>query len=293
MRIGKQTLRGLTFTLYLFGLFAHPCSAQRSAKSWDELIQYQADFLRVFYPESVGKKYWITFEAATFYDEIGNTPAEKRWMSFNVDIGDGPKSSQIMCCISASMGGIIGTDKPQQKPVPLPSKSKPMNLGPRGQVYPKQYLRTVFLFDPNGQLSGFRRLANNPPKDEPDFWTELQRRPDMSDAELTAAYNKSGAKYALGDREALKRDLPVATLETFVGKLKIITIKFTPTGNKRIDALGGFSDCHVYLEGPEQKRFAAQIDGSSGQLVSFFYISEKERKFFWDDFFNPSEESPD
>jgi hypothetical protein len=159
-----------------------------------------------------------------------------------------------------------------------------LNLGPGGEVYPNQYLRAVFVFDQDGQLSQFSKLPSKPP-DEPDFWRELRWRPNMSDAELTAAYNKSGAKYALGDREAIKRDLPVATMEIFVGKLKILKTKFPPTGNERIDALGGFSTCDVYFEGPEQKRYAASFDGFSGQLVSLSYISEKQRKFFWDKYF--------
>ena len=115
----------------------------------------------------------------------------------------------------------------------------------------------------------------------------------MPDAELRAAYNKSGAKYALGDRDALKRNLPVATLETFVGKLKILKINFTPTGDKRIDALGGFSDCIVFLEGPEQKWYGATFDGFSGELLSLFYLSEKGRKSFLDEYFNGPEERPD
>ncbi len=293
MPIGELTVRRIVCILFLFGPFALPCFAQRSAKSWDELVKCQADFLRVFYPESVGKKYWITFEAVTFYDDVGNSAAPKHAMSFDVDIGDGPKSQEMMCCIGGTMGGIIGTNEPQQKLVPLPPKPKPMNLGLRGEVYPNQYLRAVFTFDPDGQLTGFSKLPNKPPKDEPDFWRELERRPDMSDAELKAAYEKSGARYALGDRERLKRDLPVATLETFVGKLKILKIKFTPTEEERIDAPGGFSDCYVYFEGPEQKRYAATFDGFSGELLSLFYISEKERKFYWDEYFNRTEERPE
>ena len=141
MRIGKLTVCNLVSILLLFGPFALPCFAQRSAKSWDELVQYQADFLRVFYPESVGKEYWITFETATSYDEVGNSAAPKSGMRFDVDVGDGPKSSEIMCCMGGTMGGILGTKERQQLPVPWPPKPKPMNLGPGGVVYPNQYLR--------------------------------------------------------------------------------------------------------------------------------------------------------
>lgn len=286
MRIGKMSAHSLIFIPLLLGSLALPCLAQRSTKSWDELIQYQADFLRAFYPGSVGKKYWITFEASVFYDEIGDTAAPDHAMAFAVDVGEGPKSAELMCCVNDTMGGIIGTNGPQQqKPAPLPSKPKPMNLGPHGEVYPNQYLRAHFTFDSDGRLSGFNKLPNKPP-DKPDFWIELKARPDMTDAELRRAYKKSGAKYALGDREALERDLPMSTLETFVGRLKILKVIFTPTGNERIDSLDGFSACDVYLEGPEQKRYAASFDGFSGELVYLFYISEKDRRFFWDRYFD-------
>ena len=132
MRIAKLSVCNLVSILFLFGPFALPCSAQRSARSWDELVQYQADFLRVFYPESVGKKYWITFEIATSYDEVGNSAAPKDFKFFDVDVGDGPKSSEIMCCVHELMGGIIGTNDAQQKPVPLPPKPKLMNVVAEG-----------------------------------------------------------------------------------------------------------------------------------------------------------------
>jgi hypothetical protein len=187
------------------------------------------------------------------------------------------------------MGGIIGTNDQERKPVPLPPKPKPRNLGPRGEVYPNQYLRAVFTFDADGRLSGFNKLANKPPAEVPDFWGELKRHPDMSDSELKATYKKSGAKYTLGDREALERDLPVARLEQFLGKLKVLKVRFTPMNDERIDALRGFSGCDVYLEGPDQKRYEASFDGFSGELLSLLYISEKDRKDFADEYFNRSE----
>ena len=291
MRIGKLTAQSLVSILFLFGPFAFPCFPQRSAKSWDELVQYQAEFLREFYPESVGKKYWITFEAATTYDEVGNLAAPKNGISFDVDVGDGPKSQEMMCCVAGSMGGIIGTNDQERKPAPLPPKPKPRNLGPRGEVYPNQYLRAVFTFDTDGRLLGFRKLPNKPPEEAPNFWEELKLHPDMSDSELKAAYKKSGAKYALGDREALERDLPVARLEQFLGKLKVLKVRFTPMNDERIDALRGFSDCDVYLEGPDQKRYVAFFNGLSG-FVSLLYISEKDRKDFWDEYFNRPEKGP-
>lgn len=284
MRVGNLSIRGLVTVLFVFGPFSFGCPGQPGAKSWDELVQYQVNFLRVFYPESFGKKYWITFERAIHYDEGESSAVPEYGISFDVDVGDGPKSQEMMCCVGGSIGGVLGGSNKQSEPVQLRPKPEPLNLGRHGEVYPKQYLRAVFVFDADGRFSGFRKLPNKPPKAEPDFWAELKQHPEMSDADLATVYKTSGAKYRLGDRDAFKHDLAIGTLEQFLGKLRIVKIDFLPTRDFRIDSLGGFSECEVYLEGPEKKDYVAEFDGFSGQLLSVFHISEKEKKMFYPDF---------
>jgi hypothetical protein len=81
-------------------------------------------------------------------------------------------------------------------------------------------------------------------------------------------------------------------LEQFLGKLQVLKIKFLPTENPRIDSLGGFSECEVYLETPGGKDYVADFDGFSGQLTSVFYVSDRDKKFFYPDF-DRSEIAPD
>ena len=290
MQTRKLSVPGFILVFTLLGMLPFPTVAQRQAKTMDEYIAYERDFLHVFFPELSGKKYWVTFETAEGYEPLPGY--ENAGKNFFVDIGDGPKSQELMCCVGGSVPGVLGSNTPQSKPVPLSAKPEPLNLGPHGEVYPKQYLRATFGFDSDGRLFVFGKLPNKPPNAEPDFLAELEQHPDISDADLAAAYKKSGAKYALGDRETFKQDLAIPPLEQFLGKLQVLKINFLPTENPRIDSLGGFSDCEVYLKGPEERDYVAVFDGFSGQLVSVSYVSDRDKKFFYPDF-NRSKAAPD
>ena len=157
------------------------------------------------------------------------------------------------------MGGVIGQPQgpiydsdnirpsPQTPPPPPPKPPEThLNFGPGGAVHPYQYLSTAFIFDARGRLKIFM-VRDRPyapiPKGQKDFAETRRLHPDMSDEELIAAYKQSGAKFALGDREAFKRALPIRKLEKFLGSLRIVSIEFEPTGDERLDRLGDFGFC--------------------------------------------------
>jgi hypothetical protein len=242
--------------LTFFGVLPSPSAAQRRAETTDDCMSFAREFLQVFYPELSGKKYAITFETASSYDN----PARDADRIFLVDIGDGAKYQVLMCCIGGSVGEIVGApqlpddkDLGPHQPLPAPPPppkvrpEKPMNSDSRGAVHPYQYLSAVFFFDSQGRLKDFvwRRTASAA---DLRFSDKLALHPEMTDEELIAAYKETGAKYALGDREAFERDLPINKLEQFLGKLKILRTKFSITTDKRLDKLGDFGSCSVFLQ---------------------------------------------
>jgi hypothetical protein len=120
----------------------------------------------------------------------------------------------------------------------------PLNIDARGAVRPYQYLSTAFNFDFKGRLAGF--VVREPLK-LADFWEN--GHPDISDNEDIAAYKEAGAKYALGDRETFRRDLPIEQLQHFLGKLKVLKVKFIDTSDERVDKLVALAFVRFTWEG--------------------------------------------
>jgi hypothetical protein len=216
------------------GAFPSLSSAQQRAETADDSMSFAGAFLHLFYPELSGKKYAITFETARSYDD----PARDADRIFLVHIGDGAKYYVLMCCIGGSMGEVVGPQLPDDKdlgphaPLPAPPAppkvrpEKPMNIDSQGAVHPFQYRSTVFIFDSRGRLKSFD-WNRTPSAADLRFSDKLALHPEMTDEELIAAYKETGAKYALGDREAFERDLPIGKLEQFLGKLKILRKEFS------------------------------------------------------------------
>jgi hypothetical protein len=118
---------------------------------------------------------------------------------------------EATCCTTRNWGRHIlhhlhlsqSHDRTEGTSIPLDSN---------GAVHPTQYLSTEFVFDSEGHLKTFNVAKEKQPDGVWDSWEKLRLNPDMSDAELKAAYKASGAKYSLGDRETFKRELPVPSV---------------------------------------------------------------------------------
>src|SRR6266436_1303440 len=274
--------------LTFFGVLPPPSTAQRRAETADDCLNFEREFLRVFYPELSGKKYAVTFETASSYDN----PARDADRIFLVDIGDGPKYHVLKCCFGGTMGGIVwaphlpddkelGPHQPLPAPPPPPKvrPEKPMNIDSQGAVHPYQYLRTVFVFDSQGRLKDF---VWEGPVSAADmrFSDKLALHPEMTDEELIAAYKETGAKYALGDRETFQRDLPINKLEQFLGKLKILRKEFSNTTNDRLDKLRDFGICSVFLQTDDidgkHLEYEAAFESERGGLVELRIVPDKK-----------------
>lgn len=259
--------------------------AQRRAETADDCMSFARGFLQLFYPELSGKNYAITFETASRYDE----PVSDANRIFLVDIGDGAKYYVLQCCFGGSMGGIVGAPKlpddkdlgphqplPAPPPPPKVRREEPMNIDSHGAVHPYQYLSTVFVFDSHGRLKNFV-WKGTPSAADMRFSDKLVLHPEMTDEELVAAYKETGAKYALGDREAFERDLPISKLEQFLGKLKILRKDFSITTNDRLDKLGDFGICSVFLETDDidgkHLEYEAQFEPERGELVGLQVVT--------------------
>jgi hypothetical protein len=109
------------------------------------------------------------------------------------------------------------------------------------------------------------------------FGDKLALHPEMTDAELVAAYKETGAKYALGDREAFERDLPISKLEQFLGKLKIVRKEYSITTIDRLDKLGDFAFCSVFLQTDDKDgkhlEYEVEFESERGDLIGLEIVT--------------------
>jgi hypothetical protein len=64
----KFTICVSVVILNFFAAFPSQSAAQRRAKTTDDCMSFEREFLQAFYPELSGKKCAITFETASSYD---------------------------------------------------------------------------------------------------------------------------------------------------------------------------------------------------------------------------------
>jgi hypothetical protein len=270
----------ITFTIT--GAFLSSAQ-QRAGTSDDEAMRFAGAFLHAVYPELTGKKYVVTFETARSYDH----PVSDVDRMFFVDIGDGAKY-EVLCCFGGSIKEVRPPQLPDDKdlgahtplPAPLPvHPEKPLHIDSKGASHPYQYRSTVFIFDPRGRLKTF--IWNRTPSaTDLRFYDKLALHPEITDKELIAAYKETGAKYAFGDREAFERDLPIGKLEQFLGKLKILRKEFSVNTIDRLDRLGFFGYCSVFLESDhmagEHRKYKAKFEPKRGELVELRIVTDNE-----------------
>ena len=99
----------------------------------------------------------------------------------------------------------------------------------------KQVLKASFRFDDYDHLVNFSATGTTVHDLERDraFDEQVSSHPEMTDAEVTAALKKAGVKYGPEDKEQFVKDLPSASLERFLGKLKIVSVGFQPLDQNR------------------------------------------------------------
>jgi hypothetical protein len=274
------------------GFLATRCSAQRIVRTADGSIRYERDFLQLFFPELGGKKYWMTIETATPYDEADTGDRE-----FFVDIGDGPKYVDLGCCIGGELNQVPSPPMPGAEefykkfgppvPTPIPCRSpkppgqKRLNVDALGVIHPFQYLSAVFVFDSQGRLKSFRAQGSAPqgPKTVDEFWDKLQSHPEMTDKEIVAAYKASGAIYGIRDKEKFIGSLPLEKLEQFLGAFKVIRTECDSTGSERMDKLGAYSGCSILMltSSPTgtSTKYKATFESARGKLLDLYAVPEK------------------
>jgi len=278
----KRFANSLSLFVCLFvGILAAPSAAQRRPKSTDGYMNYERDFLRAFYPELTGKHYFVTFEWAERFDQ----PNDNADVVFLVDVGAGAKFEIVGCCYGGSAGWVVGPQAIYSYGEGLGSLELPPLPPPPPKVeppHPQQYLSSTFVFDSQGNLKRFfgKRQLTRP---ELDIVSQVRVHPDMTDEELIAAYEKSGATCDIGDRKAFERNLPISKLEQFLGKLKKLRTEFERTEfdarpDDRLSKLGYFDICRVFLQtaskGGAPLEYRADFESRRGELVELHLVPD-------------------
>jgi hypothetical protein len=99
-----------------------------------------------------------------------------------------------------------------------------------GPVTPKQFLSAGFYFGAKGRLLQFQASgpATGDASSKAAYAKLTGSGKSYSGAELIAAFKKGGGKYGPDDKEAFVKNLPIAKLEPYLGKLKVISVEFAP-----------------------------------------------------------------
>lgn len=59
-------------------------------------------------------------------------------------------------------------------------------------------------------------------------------------------------------------------------------MEFDPINNDdQLERLGGFSQCEVFLEGPEKRQYVVTFDAYTGQLSSVSFLTERDKKYYY------------
>lgn len=230
----KRLCSSLALTLIASSVLAH---AQRHAGSHENVFLWGQRFLTSMFPELSKKHHFMTIQTSTLYDD----PADPI-NHFQLYVGDGPKD-----LLRGYSAGCMGDVEPPQfsypsdlgnpgnATVPGPERSsRPGTQSPKkdcatGPVFAKQFLTAAFAFDDSGRISIFN--ATGPAVGEPDAYnrvTELAyEHPELSTAQIVAALKQAGAKYGPTDESEFVKSLPLSVLEPFLGKINVVSVKFT------------------------------------------------------------------
>jgi hypothetical protein len=195
--------------LALLGLsvLCPPAYEQEPAPLAGRYVTRARDILRTLYPQLNGKGYALSISTPIDYDHPDDAS-----QNFELNVGDNFKD-----LVLGYIGGWQG--------------KKPKDFKP-GPIHPKQYLTAVFIYA-HGELKTFS--ASGSSVGAPDDENELVQQVKVSNQPISAAnanivLKSAGAKYGLADKEAFVRDLPIAKLESFLGKLSVTSVNLEGSG---------------------------------------------------------------
>ena len=184
----------LCLVALIIASYCAAASAQETPPLTRDNLAVAQDLLRAFYPEMSDRNYFMTFETSLHYDK----PSDPFGGWLQLSVGEGPKEELV----------IYGND---------------------GVAY-KQFLSAGFHFDKSGHLLHFQAKgpAVGDPAAQTAFAKSMQSGKIKGGRELIAALKRAGAEYGPDDKEAFVKSLPIRRLETFLGKLEVISVEFDP-----------------------------------------------------------------
>lgn len=241
-------------TLLMTGLFAcGQAFPQKPVPVTKNYVAWAQEFLQTFYPDLEGKKYTLSLVSYGEFDKSGH-PTNV----FEIDVGKGPKYEYTRV-----VGGYAGLTLP------------PADFHP-GPQYPEQVLTAGFRFDGPDHLASF--TAYGPGVSKPEvikyLGEFLSSHPDVTDAQIIVELEREGAKYKPSDKEEFIKNLPMAKLEGFLGKLQVVSVKFL---NGRSDlGLSVLGDWKVIVNAQESDasviKYELTFDEFNGDLTSIMAI---------------------
>jgi hypothetical protein len=212
-------------------------------------VAWAREFMRAMYPDLSGKKYFVTVQGGARYDE-----PDELLRSFKMYVGNGPlgtvKERKVGCLFLQKSGESLNQfpappspktgDGEKATPQAPPCYGNPTPYAAMGSydVYAEQFVTVDVLFAKNGKL--LRVLSDGVGLGNVEKSRELDKlaadHPKMTVPEFVTALKKAGAKYGPGDEKEFIRNLPLAKLEPFLGKLKLISVDFVPLSEDLFNA---------------------------------------------------------
>lgn len=202
--INKANMKRGCFLLILIFLYSMPARLQEPAPPARNYVRWAQEFLVSFYPELTGKGYTASLESSFGYDVPMNENS-----AFELYVGRGPRRMLL---------GYLGGYEPATPP------KKPPKAGP---VYPEQLLSSSFQFQ-NEKLLTFGASGasiGNPEKAE-QVSNNVLTHPEVTDAEAAAILKEAGAKYGPWNKDEFSKQLPMESLQRFLGPLRVISVEF-------------------------------------------------------------------
>jgi len=190
-------------------------SAQESAPPTPDYLAIVTNFLRAFYPELSNKNYFLTYETDLYYDK----PSSPFGGLLHVSVGNVPRGYDVPDPGSKCPPGAVQTQRVASGG--FVEGNCPPPIGNR------QFLSAGFHFDEQGHLAWFN--AEGPATTNLDAKAALVKANGAGEGPQTVtAMKRLGAKYGPDDREEFLKNLPVAKLDNFLGKLNIVSVNFAP-----------------------------------------------------------------
>jgi hypothetical protein len=283
--MGKRSQLQLLVVLLFFAIFGN---AQEPMLRALGNIETGRAFLQALYPKLKGKHFVIKSEAVVPFDG----PASKL-TEFRLRVEDSPAVVAQHCCVGGKFGGELSapilappseprpdSTSPKHTPVAEPNSS-PTEKARNSHVGPKQYLTSGFVFDESGHLTAFtaQGLDVGSPEGLKRFLNVAL--PQMTDKEINTTLMRSGAKYTPDEKDRFLSDVPIKTLEPFLGRLDIVSVRHREFDRYRNSLLAWpyWTVTAVATRGDgTQSQYEMTFESFAGDLVSLRMIPLTDKK---------------